>query len=99
MIHIYCHDRHGGDLCGECEELLHYVDLRLDRCRFGEGKPTCANCPVHCYKPNRRDQIRAVMRHAGPRMLWEHPWLSLRHWLDGWLRPTTANPLRHSRNR
>jgi hypothetical protein len=23
------------------------------------------------------------MRYAGPRMLWEHPLLSLRHWLDG----------------
>jgi hypothetical protein len=23
------------------------------------------------------------MRYAGPRMLWEHPVLSLRHWLDG----------------
>jgi hypothetical protein len=25
-----------------------------------------------------------VMRYAGPRMLWQHPILSLRHWLDGW---------------
>jgi hypothetical protein len=23
------------------------------------------------------------MRFAGPRMLWTHPILSLRHWLDG----------------
>jgi hypothetical protein len=24
-----------------------------------------------------------VMRHAGPRMLWKHPVMSLRHWVDG----------------
>ena len=24
-----------------------------------------------------------MMRYAGPRMLWEHPIMSLRHWLDG----------------
>jgi len=23
------------------------------------------------------------MRYAGPRMLWEHPLLSLQHWFDG----------------
>jgi hypothetical protein len=27
-----------------------------------------------------------VMRFAGPRMLWEHPWLSVGHLLDGWFR-------------
>ena len=40
-------------------------------------------CPVHCYQKTRRDQVKAMMRHAGPRMLWEHPVISLRHWLDG----------------
>jgi hypothetical protein len=24
-----------------------------------------------------------VMRYAGPRIIWEHPVLSLRHWFDG----------------
>jgi hypothetical protein len=27
--------------------------------------------------------MKTVMRYAGPRMLWRHPILSLRHWLDG----------------
>jgi hypothetical protein len=83
MIHIYCRDRHGGALCEECRELMDYVRLRLDRCRFGEDKPTCAKCPVHCYQRQHRDRIKVVMRYAGPRMLREHPWLSLRHLLDG----------------
>jgi hypothetical protein len=84
MSHIYCRDRHGDKLCKDCQELLSYVNLRLDRCRFGEEKPTCAKCPVHCYQRDRREQIKVIMRYAGPKMLWEHPILSLWHLLDGW---------------
>ena len=89
MLHIYCRDQHGGALCQECQELKNYVSLRLDRCRFGVDKPTCAKCPVHCYQRDRREQIKVVMRYAGPRMMWEHPWLSLWHLLDGWFRRPT----------
>jgi hypothetical protein len=85
MLRIYCRDQHHGDLCPACRELMTYVHLRLERCRFGEDKPTCARCPVHCYQRERREQIKAVMRYAGPRMVWEHPWLSLGHLLDGWI--------------
>lgn len=88
MIRIYCRDQHrpADELCPACAELTRYVSLRLDRCRFGEEKPTCARCPVHCYQRDRREQIKVVMRYAGPRMVWEHPWLSLHHMLDGWFR-------------
>jgi hypothetical protein len=86
MVQIYCRNQHQQEICSDCEGLLAYARVRLERCRFGAEKPTCANCPVHCYQPARREQVRAVMRFAGPRMLWEHPWLSLRHWLDGLLR-------------
>ena len=30
------------------------------------------------------------MRYAGPKMLWEHPWLSLCHLLDGWTKNQAA---------
>src|SRR5690242_17932811 len=86
MVQTYCRNQHQQQICAECEGLLAYARVRLERCRFGAEKPTCANCPVHCYQPARREQVREVMRYAGPRMLWEHPWLSLRHWLDGLLR-------------
>ncbi len=86
MLRIYCRDQHGGAFCTDCQELSRYVSLRLDRCRFGADKPTCAKCPVHCYQRDRREQIKVVMRYAGPRMLWEHPRLSLWHLLDGWFR-------------
>jgi hypothetical protein len=88
MVRIHCRDHHApvNGICVECQQLLDYANVRLDRCRFGAEKPTCANCPVHCYQPVRREQIKVVMRYAGPRMMWEHPVMSLRHWLDGFRR-------------
>lgn len=85
MIRLYCQQQHGSSdhLCAECAELWDYVQCRLERCPFQEDKPACAKCPVHCYQPARRAQIQAVMRYAGPRMLWHHPMLAIRHWLDG----------------
>lgn len=85
MVKIHCRDLHGSSAtpCAECQGLLDYAYVRLERCRFGTEKPTCANCPVHCYQRNRREQVKAAMRYAGPRMLWEHPFMSLRHWLAG----------------
>ena len=88
MVRIYCRDKHhpDGGLCGDCQQFLEYAGRRLERCRFGPEKPTCARCPVHCYQRDRREQVRAIMRHAGPRMAWEQPLMSLRHWLDGFRR-------------
>ena len=85
MLRLFCRDHHreGVALCAECQGLLDYATLRLERCRFQEQKPTCAKCPVHCYRPETRERVRQVMRHAGPRMLWRHPILALRHLLDG----------------
>jgi hypothetical protein len=86
MLRIYCRGEHGGtnDLCLECRALLDYAGVRLDRCRYQGSKPTCAKCPVHCYLPEQREQMKAVMRYAGPQMLWRHPILALRHLLDGY---------------
>ena len=84
MIRCYCRGHHATTtmLCLECQGLQDYAAVRLERCHFGSEKPTCVKCPVHCYQPARREQVRVVMRYAGPRMLWQHPILSLRHWLD-----------------
>jgi len=85
MIEIHCHEMHGkgAGLCDDCAVLLAYATRRLDRCVFGDDKPTCANCTVHCYSAATRDEVRAVMRYAGPRMIWRHPVLAIRHLLDG----------------
>ena len=83
MIAIFCHDHHGSrGLCNDCGELLAYAEQRLDKCPFGDAKPTCVKCPVHCYKPECRARVQAVMRYAGPRMLLRRPVLAIRHLLD-----------------
>lgn len=85
MIHMYCAAHHGsgGALCGMCQPLADYTERRVRACRYGADKPTCLRCPVHCFRPAFREEIRRVMRFAGPRMAWRHPWLALRHLLDG----------------
>jgi predicted amidophosphoribosyltransferase len=86
MISLSCRERHGtkkGELCPVCDELLAYAKARLDKCPYKEQKPTCARCPIHCYKPAMKEQIRDVMRYAGPRMLRRHPILAILHLLNG----------------
>ncbi|MBU6297673.1 MAG: nitrous oxide-stimulated promoter family protein [Alphaproteobacteria bacterium] len=86
MLRMYCRAHHGtGDapFCSECMELHYYARRRIERCVFGDDKPTCANCTVHCYKATMRERVREVMRWAGPRMLWRHPALTIRHLIDG----------------
>lgn len=84
MLAIYCRGRrHGTDgLCAECRQLSDYALQRIEKCPYGEDKPVCARCPIHCYKPARREEVRKVMRYAGPRMLLYHPLLTLRHYRD-----------------
>jgi len=86
MTEMYCSAHHGGSstiLCEECGDFIDYIAIRLKKCPYGEEKPTCANCPIHCYKPARKAQGRAIMMYAGPRMLLRHPLLTIAHELDG----------------
>ena len=92
MLRMYCgahHDSQDGPLCRDCGELHDYAHRRLERCPFGEAKPTCANCTVHCYKAVMRERIRQVMAWAGPRMTLRHPILAAWHVIDG-RRPAPA---------
>ena len=85
MARIYCahhHEHGGGGLCPDCENLMQYAERRLEKCPYGENKPTCANCPIHCYKPAQREMARDIMRFAGPRMPWRHPLRALNHLCD-----------------
>ncbi len=81
MICLYCKKKHGTKegLCPECRTLLDYAVLRSDKCPFMERKTFCSNCRVHCYRPDMRERIRAVMRFSGPRMIFCHPVMVLRH--------------------
>jgi len=88
MVEIYCREQHGAgsELCSGCRELLAYSRGRLEKCRFQEKKPTCANCPVHCYRPAMREKVKEVMRYSGPRMVSRHPVLAFFHFLYGFRR-------------
>jgi hypothetical protein len=89
MMQVYCRAHHASSdsLCDQCPSLYEYALCRLDRCPFGAEKTTCARCPIHCYKPATRAQIKAVMRYAGRRLLFRHPVLALLHLLDTFRRP------------
>lgn len=83
MIKLYC--RHRLKLDEVSEEYLRlgdYACKRLDYCQFGEKKTSCKKCPVHCYAPDKRQQIREVMRWAGPRMIIYSPIAAIRHLLN-----------------
>ncbi len=87
MIRLYCRKNHSreyrqaGQMCPVCQTLSDYAKLRSEKCPFMKEKTFCANCKVHCYKPQMREQIRQVMRFSGPRMLLYHPVLAVWHLL------------------
>ena len=83
MIRLYCRKKHGGKvLCPECTALDAYARQRSDKCPFMEAKTFCSNCKVHCYKKDMREKIREVMRFSGPRMIFHHPVMAIRHVIE-----------------
>lgn len=92
MIAIHCAGSHdvatrterahcGEAVCPECARLDAYAVARTERCRNMDVKTSCEECGNHCYRPDMREAVRAVMRYAGPRMLTKHPVAAIRHLL------------------
>ena len=81
MIRIYCRGNHGTKekLCEDCQALREYAVTRTQKCPFMETKTFCSACKVHCYSPQMQQRVKAVMRYAGPRMLFVHPVMALKH--------------------
>jgi len=80
MVEFYCKGNHRRTSpCESCSELFRYAQQRVESCPHGSKKPTCRRCTIHCYDTDHRDRIRAVMRYAGPRMLFRHPLLAIGH--------------------
>lgn len=84
MIDLYCKKEHKAkkENCEECKKLKEYVSLRLSKCPFGENKTFCSNCKIHCYQKEMREKIKKVMRFSGPRMIFHHPILAIRHVIE-----------------
>lgn len=89
MIHMYCNAKHGTShaLCTSCAELNKYAQKRLSKCIYGEDKPTCEKCPIHCYSSDMREKIKDVMRYSGPRMLFHNPRMAITHLMKGMKTP------------
>lgn len=76
MIDLY-YKKHNDPKEGEA--LKAYALGRIAKCPMMETKTFCSQCPIHCYQKEKREQIRQVMRWSGPRMLFHHPIMALRH--------------------
>lgn len=84
MIALYCRKKHASNtLCDSCKALTEFTAERLDKCVYGEQKPACIDCKIHCYRTNEemRTAIKTVMRYSGPRMLLYHPKDSFYHFI------------------
>lgn len=81
MIAMYCRHEHKTNhkLCSSCKEVEQYALHRIEKCPFGDQKPVCSKCQVHCYKPEMREKIQTIMRYSGPRMMTRHPILAVRY--------------------
>lgn len=83
MVGLYCRHKLGmTTIDEEYKMLISYAHKRLDGCKFGEKKPACKHCPIHCYKPDMREKVRAIMRWAGPRMIIYDPIAAIKHLLN-----------------
>lgn len=86
MIALYCRKVHGnkkGALCEECAALSVYCLQKTQKCPFGDTDNFCSFCKIHCYCPQMREKIKKVMRFSGPRLLFIHPIMVIRHMLLG----------------
>ena len=84
MIKMYCdhdHDKRSS-ICRDCDELFEFANDRINLCIYQEDKPVCSECQIHCYRKDMREKIKTVMRFAGPRMIFRHPILGIRHLID-----------------
>jgi hypothetical protein len=81
MVTLYCKGNHTTDAhpCPSCQTLIDYAEARVDACPKMQDKTFCSACDSPCYRPAMREQIRVAMRYAGPRMLFVHPVLALKH--------------------
>ena len=80
MIRMFCKAKHKmGSLCPSCDYLVTDTKKKQELCPFGESKPVCSQCQVHCYQQKEREEIKKIMRFAGPRIIFRHPIMAMDH--------------------
>ena len=96
MRQLYCHDHHaGGTSHARNAATLQSMPIAARGLPFSNGQATCGHCRIHCYRAEARAAIQEIMRYSGPRMLWRHPLLAIRHMRDS-LRKSPPLPVRDS---
>lgn len=93
MVQLYCESHHQKSLCDECQPLIEHAKQKLDRCVYGQEKPACKKCPIHCYKPQYKQQAKTIMKNTGLKMLLKHPILSYLHLKRSWKKFPEIIPL------
>jgi len=79
-------------VCEECAELLRYAERRRAYCPK-DPKPFCSYCDTQCYSAEMREQMRDVMRYAGPRsMFTRHFFAGIKHVIGGRRARAAAKP-------
>ncbi len=78
MISLYCKKNcKTKELCCNCNNLLNYANNRIDTCK--KDKTFCSSCATPCYQKEKRIQIKKVMKFSGPRMIFYHPIIAIKH--------------------
>ena len=68
-------------VCEKCRTLLRHAVAKRARCPL-EPKPACRVCPVHCYAPKMREEIRKVMAFSGRHLMLRGHLHLLLHFLE-----------------
>ena len=98
MTGIYCHDIHGedqGPLRG-VPRAARVRDAAPRPLRLRRRQADLRQLQGPLLQRGDARRVREMMRYAGPRMLWRHPVLAIRHLLDG-RRPAPDLPARRHR--
>ena len=82
MIKYYCTRNHDEEeICKPCIDLINYAHKKLHNYPFKEEKTSCVKCKIHCYKEEKRKEIRKIMSYVGPRMIYLMPIQYIKHLL------------------
>lgn len=81
MINLYCKKHHNASNppCNSCNDLIVYSHKKIKNCPIIKANTSCANCNIKCYNQAMQDKIKKVMRYSGPRMIFYHPIVTLKH--------------------
>jgi Nitrous oxide-stimulated promoter len=80
MIELYCRNNHRNTiyLCDDCSKLLSNATTLINNCPYSP-KPACGACKNNCFSVEHKKRMKQVMKYSGPKMLFRHPILTIKH--------------------